>query len=180
MKNRFLIPLLVLSALTAEGNTVTVGFPKDKPVFTMEIPKAFAVDATAERVIIKTRKEHKTFFHLAAIPAEEGVTDEATASAWLPKKARAVLNTFGGTDKSPFSEVREFFPNIAGHKALEIKHDGGDPGELEMWVFTPDGKRYFYAYFQEKTEDYEEGFKDAEADIGRFWPRKLLTSVSPK
>jgi hypothetical protein len=157
--------------------TSAVPFPKDKPAFTIEIPNGFTTDATADRLIIKTRKENKSFFYLAAIPAGDGVADEATAKGWMPKKAQALLNALG--EKEAESDGVEEFPrgNIAGHKAFETKYSGGDLDKLEIWVFTPDGKRYFYAYFQEKTEDYQEGVKDLEADVSPFWRFDLLKST---
>ena len=105
------------------------------------------------------------------------MADEATAKEWMPKKAQALLNALG--EKEAESDGVEEFPrgNIAGHKAFETKYSGGDLDKLEIWVFTPDGKRYFYAYFQEKTEDYKEGVKDLEADVSPFWRFDLLKSI---
>jgi hypothetical protein len=179
MKYRFLIPLLVLTALTAKGDTVTVAFPKDKPAFTIQVPKAFAVDATEERLLIKTRKERKTFFHLAAIPAADGVVDEATARAWLPKKAKSLLDTLAERDTTTAGVEEFFFGQVAGHVALEMRYDGEVVKHLKLWVFTPDGKRYFYAFLQHLSADSEETSKDREADISSFWPLELLKSITP-
>lgn len=159
--------------------TATVPFPKDKPAFTMKIPNGFTTDATAERLVIKTKKENKSFFHVSVIPAGDGVTDEATAKAWLPKKAQSLLDALG-EKRAKSDGVDEYRRGkIAGHKAFETDYSfhADVLDKFKMWIFTPDGKRYFYAYFQLKTQDMEETWKEIEADISPFWPDELLESI---
>ena len=154
--------------------TSVVPFPKNKPAFTMEIPNGFETDATPERLIIKTKKEHNSFFQVGAVPTSDGVADEATAKAWMPKKAQALLKALGAEDATSFSGVQDYGPPIAGHKAFRVAYSSDAIEELELWVFTPDGKAYFYAYFQRKVEDYEEKFED---DYPLGWQTSLVMSI---
>lgn len=183
MRIRLLLPIFTLALQVALSATekeqsakVTVPFPKDKPALTLEIPNSFAIDATVERLIIKPTKKHKSFFHLAAIPSGDGVSDDASAKAWLLKKAKSLLSALGIKDATARQEAEDYMPGIAGHKAFESRYSGGALDELQMWVFAPDGKTYFHAYYQRMTEDI---FDDAEAGIGELWQSGLLSSIKP-
>ena len=159
---------------TGGKDTSTLSFPKDKPAFTIEVPNAFTTDATAERLIIKPAKKHRSFFHLAAIPSADGVSDDVSAKAWLTKKAKSLLGALGVKDANARQEAENYGPGIAGHKAFESRYSGGDLDELQLWVFIPDGKSYFYAYYQRMTENI---FEDAEANVGPGWQSNLLHSI---
>lgn len=154
----------------------TLAFPKDKPAFTMRIQNRFGIDATAERLIVRATKEHKSFVYFAAVPAGDGVSDEASAKAWVPKKVQALFAALGVKEVRPFEDWEIQKDDIAGHSGFEGERNFVDHiDKLRVWVFTPDGKRYFYAYYQEKSAD---NLYDADA-LTSGWQESLIRAINP-
>jgi hypothetical protein len=152
-----------------------IAFPKDKPAFTMQVRNSFGIDNTAERLIVGATKQHKSFLYFADVPAGDGVSDEASAKAWVPRKVKALFAALGVKEVRAFEDWEIRMYDIAGHKGFELgDHFVGDIEELRLWVFTPDGTRYFYAYYQEKSAD---SYQDADAFGLGSWQDSLISSI---
>jgi hypothetical protein len=125
---------------------IPVAYPRDKPVLKIQVPPDWTVDATAERLIVKA-KGWPDAIGIASIPAGEGVTNEATAEAWLKKNGPAVLKSAGiegwNTDKEPSRAW------VGGNEGFAVSYDGelsGHSTTVKVSVFTPDRKNYLSLY----------------------------------
>ncbi|MDP9004274.1 MAG: hypothetical protein M3N12_05730 [Verrucomicrobiota bacterium] len=125
---------------------IPVAYPQDKPVFTVQAPPEWTVDATAERLVIKA-KGWPDAVGFARIPVGEGVTNVASAEAWLLKNGPAVLKSAGiegwNTDTKPFPAW------VGGNEGSTISYDGEidtHATAIKVSVFTPDRQNYFSLY----------------------------------
>jgi hypothetical protein len=144
-----------------EAGPIPVAYPRDKPVFTIQVPPDWTVDATTERLIVKA-KGWPDAVGFALIPASEGVTNETTAEAWLKKNGPAVLKRAGtegwNTDAKPSRE------SVGGNEGFTVSYDGelsGHATTVKVSVFTPDRQNYFSLYVIE-TEMMAFGIEERE------------------
>jgi hypothetical protein len=134
--------LLVVSTLvTGSLHAETAGFPKDKPVFTVEVPTGWKVDYNpAPPSLFLADAELKNSFMALAMAEGTVISDGASASATLRKFLEQDMRE--SMKDETFSEPTE--QTVAGQKAYLINSTtkGGGPTNGFL-VFTPDGKRYF-------------------------------------
>jgi hypothetical protein len=141
---RLSLTLLLLSVgLTASLRAETVGFPKDKPAFSIDVPAGWKVDwidagalPGGSRVQFMT-EGGAADLSIKALPAGAEVSDDATAKTAVTKLAMQDMKDFEATKCSEPEEV-----TVAGHKAYSTKVTTGI-GAMEYTIFTPDGKTYF-------------------------------------
>jgi hypothetical protein len=114
----------------------------------IDIPKIFPVDQTDERLLVRVRDDY-AFLSIAAIPASEGVSDLIAAEEWVPKKGAQLLREIGVEEAQSSAGPRGRL--IAGHFCRSMSFRHAKLNILEIWAFTPDGKRYFYAYYQDSV-----------------------------
>jgi hypothetical protein len=136
--------LLVISAIgTTSLRAEIAGFPKDKPVLTLEVPAGWKIDynVTPPSMFLADPELKNSFM---VLPMAEGtqITDGASAAAALTKflEQDAKENITDQTFSEPVEQT------VAGQKAYVINATtkGGGPTNPFL-VFTPDGKRYFVA-----------------------------------
>jgi hypothetical protein len=136
--------LLFISTIAATSlRAERAGFPKEKPVLTLEVPAGWKIDynATPPSVFLADPELKNSFM---VLPMAEGtqISDGASAAAALTKflEQDAKENIKDQT----FSEPTEL--TVAGQKAYSINATTKDGGPTNPFlVFTPDGKRYFVA-----------------------------------
>jgi len=140
---------------------IPVAYPQDKPVFTIQVPPDWTVDATAERLVVKA-KGWPDSVGFGRIPAGEEVSNETTAEAWLKKNGPAILKSAGiegwNTDTKPFPAW------VGGNEGLTVSYDGelsGHSTTVKVIVFTPDRQNYFFLYVIE-TEIMGFGIEERE------------------
>jgi hypothetical protein len=140
---------------------ILVAYPQDKPVFTIQAPPDWTVDATAERLVVKA-KGWPDAVGFVRIPASEGVTNETTAEAWLRKNGSAVLKSAGiegwDTDTKPSRAL------VGGNEGITASYDGeinSHATTVRVSVFTPDRQNYFSLYVIE-TEIMGFGIEERE------------------
>ena len=145
MKIRILSALLfffgagLVSSLRAE----TVGFPKDKPVFTIDLPSGWKADwieagdlAGGPRLQLMAGGGDADL-SIKALPASAEIKDDASAKANLTRMALLDMQEMEATKSGAPEETI-----VAGHKAYKAKITT-DLGFMEYTIFTPDGKTYF-------------------------------------
>ena len=142
---RLALALLLLFSVgfTASLRAETVGFPKDKPVLTVDVPAGWKVDWIEAGVLPGgSRVQFQTEggaadLSIKALPADAEVTDAATAKSSVTKLAMQDMKDMEASKCSDPAEV-----TVAGHKAYSTKVTTGI-GPMEYTIFTPDGKAYF-------------------------------------
>jgi hypothetical protein len=185
MKIRLFLPILILAAQSAAGATISISFPKDKPALVMTVPGNMAIDQKTERLIIRSKEGRKTFLEIASVSASDGVRDSDTAKAWMLKKADSLLKQAGVTEGvAAIQEKGQLIPElkIAGHAAFSLRallltkvFD-----DFRIWIFSPDGQRYFYACFQRPhQEDVEEGMMELEMNLSPQWQNDIVETIQP-
>jgi hypothetical protein len=121
----------------------TVGFPKDKPVLTVDVPSGWKIDWIAagpmpggSRLQFQT-EGGAADLSIKELPADAEVSDDESAKASLTKIAMQHMKDFEASKTSDPEET-----TVAGHKAYKTKVTTGI-GPMEYTLFTPDGKTYF-------------------------------------
>jgi len=133
--------LLLPVGLTASLRAETVGFPKDRPVLTIDVPTGWKVDwADGDSRVQFATDLGAADLSVKALPAGAEVNDDATAKASVTKLA---MQDMKDMEASKCSEPEE--ATVAGHKAYSTKVTTGI-GSMEYTIFTPDGKTYFAMY----------------------------------
>jgi hypothetical protein len=135
--------LIFLSAgFAASLRAETVGYPKDKPVLTIDLPSGWKVDwIEAGALPGGSRVQFQTDggaadLSIKALPAGAEVSGDATAKASVAKLAMQDMKDFEASKCSDPTET-----TVAGHKAYSTKVTTGI-GPMEYTIFTPDGKTY--------------------------------------
>ncbi len=139
----------------------------------IDIPKIFPVDQTDERLLVRIREDY-AFLSIAEIPSSEGVSDLIAAEEWVPKKATQLLHEIGVEDAK--SSVGRRGRVIAGHFAWSMRFQHAKLNDFELWAFTPDGKRYFYAYFLD-TIAGPPNFSQPPSLFPSWWPRDAVPAI---
>jgi hypothetical protein len=127
----------VAAPLRAES----IGFPKDKPVFTIEVPSGWKAEYNATPAsVMLADAEMKNSFMAIGMPGGTIISDKTAAAATLTKFLEQDMK-MDNKDET-FSEPTEM--TIGGQPAYSIKSTtkGGGPTN-EYIVFTPDGKNFF-------------------------------------
>ena len=131
------IAILLPTSLRAES----VGFPKDNPSFTVEVPAGWKAEynATPNSLMVMDAALNSNFM-VIAMPEGTEISDKASAAAALKKFLEQDMKE--NVANQTFSEPTEV--SVAGEKAYSIKSTpkgGGPTGEC--LVFTPDGETFF-------------------------------------
>jgi hypothetical protein len=141
--NRFVTGLLLIAAILLPGSlrAESVGFPKDNPAFTVEVPSGWKAEymATPNSLMLMDASLSNSFMAIA-MGEDTEITGKTSASATLKKFLEKEMKENVANEE--FSEPTEL--TIAGQKAYSIKATtkGGGPTN-EFLVFTPDGETWF-------------------------------------
>lgn len=141
----------------------------------IDIPKLFPVNQTDERLLVRIREDY-AFLSISAIPSSEGVNDLIAAEEWLPKRGTQLLHEIGvdGAKSSVGPRGRV----IAGHFARSIRFQHVKLNDFELWAFTPDGKKYFYAYYQDSIAGSGTfNFDPALSALPSWWYRDAVQAI---
>jgi hypothetical protein len=145
LSSRILTALLVFLAtcFAPSLRAETVGFPKDKPVFTIDLPSGWKADwieagdlAGGPRLQLMAGRGDADL-SIKALPASAEITDDASAKANLTRMALLDMQEMEATKSTAPEET-----TVAGHKAYRTKITT-EIGFMEYTIFTPDGKTYF-------------------------------------
>ena len=145
ISTRISAALLVLSltCFAASLRAETVGFPKDKPVFTIDLPAGWKADwidagdlAGGPRLQLLAGGGDADL-SIKALPASAEIKDDASAKANLTRMALLDMQEMEATKSGAPEET-----TVAGHKAYKAKITT-DLGFIDYTIFTPDGKTYF-------------------------------------
>ena len=139
--SRLCVACLFSSVLSVFAHAESIGFPKDKPAFTIEVPAGWKTDynPTPNSVFVADA-ELKNSFMAIAMPDGTIISDKDAAAATLKKFLEQDLKE--NIKDETFSEPTEM--TIAGETAYSIKATTKDGGPTnEFLVFTPNGKSYF-------------------------------------
>jgi hypothetical protein len=135
---------LLLSAGSAVSlQAETAGLPKDKPVFTVELPAGWKADYnTAPNGVFMGDADLKNTIMVMPMAQGTEISDAAGAKAalikFLEQDMKEALKDITFNDPAGLT--------VAGQKAYSIKStqkSGGPAGEFV--IFTPDGTAYFAA-----------------------------------
>lgn len=133
--------LIVSTLLPVSLRAESVGFPKDDPAFTVEVPTGWKAEyiATPNSLMLMDASLSNSFMAIA-MPDDTEISDHASATAALTKFLEQDMKE--NVKNETFSEPTEL--TIAGQKAYSIKATtkGGGPTN-EFLVFTPDGETFF-------------------------------------
>ena len=141
--NRFCLAFLVIvsTLLPLSLRAESLGFPKDKPAFTLEVPAGWKAEyiATPNSLMLADASLSNSFMAVAMAEDTE-VSDKASATDALKKFLEKDMKE--NVANETFSEPTEL--TIAGQKAYSVKATtkGGGPTN-EFLVFTPDGETWF-------------------------------------
>lgn len=120
-----------------------VGFPKDKPALTIEVPAGWKVDwieatgAPGGPTLQLMDEGGEADLSIKSLPESAAIADEASAKANLTRVALLDMQEMEATKSTAPEETM-----VAGHKAYKTKLTTAI-GFMEYTVFTPDGKTYF-------------------------------------
>jgi hypothetical protein len=139
LSTAFLLLLGFAGSLRAES----VGFPKDQPAFTINLPSGWKVDwieasdlPGGPRLQLMAG-DGEADLSIKALAQSAEIVDETSAKANLTKVALLDLQDLEATKCTAPEEI-----SVAGFKAYKTKVTT-DMGFMEYTVFTPDGKTYF-------------------------------------
>ena len=143
--HRFCIALLVLfsTSLAVSLRAEPVGFPKDKPALTIDVPAGWKADWIEANDLPGGPRLQlladggEADLSIKTLPESAGITDDASAKANLTKVALLDMQEMEATKASAPEET-----TVAGHKAYKTKITTAI-GFMEYTIFTPDGKTYF-------------------------------------
>jgi hypothetical protein len=152
---------LVLSTIaTPSLRAETAGFPKEKPVFTLEVPAGWKIDYNlSPPSMFLADPELKNSFMV--LPMAEGtqISDGGSAAATLTKFLEQDMKE--NIKDQTFSEPTE--QTVAGQKAYSINATTKGGGTTNPFlIFTPDGKRYFVAMQSGETKPVLDSIKAAQ------------------
>ena len=130
----------------------TASFPKDEPVFKMEIPSGYAATETETSLYLRPTAADASnyFFAFIALPASE-VSDEASAKKYVEAYRASELKKLNmEEEKTPWPVSEEELPNgLKGWSADSdsfLKINKGDLPQMRAFtaiVFSPNGKTYY-------------------------------------
>jgi hypothetical protein len=132
--------LIALSAPTVVAKTVA--YPKENPLFTLEVPEGWAVRNSGGPLMMQNADATIVAVFAGAIG---GVKDLATAKEAVRKQTKLTAETTGYTNLKEITSVRAMKLNeqIDGAGAhYHAKLPGGQPVIYIVMLFTPDGKNY--------------------------------------
>ena len=134
--------LLVASSLVPLSlRAESVGFPKESPAFTIDVPAGWKAEynATPNSLMLMDASLSNSFMAIA-MSEETEISDKASAAATLTKFLEKEMKE--NIANQTFSEPTEL--TIAGQKAYSIKSTPKDGGPTSEFVlFSPDGETYF-------------------------------------
>jgi hypothetical protein len=143
MSLRISAALLVGCCVAASVRAESVGFPKDKPVFLIDLPSGWKADwieagdlAGGPRLQLMAGGGEADL-SIKALPPSAEISDDASAKANLTKIALLDMQEMEATKSTAPEET-----SVAGHKAYKTKITT-EIGYMEYTIFTPDGKTYF-------------------------------------
>lgn len=135
--------VLWFAGFAASLRAEPVGFPKDKPAFTIDLPSGWKADwiegsdlPGGPRLQLMAGDGDADLSIKALLPSA-AITDEASAKANLTTVALLDLQEFEASKCTAPEET-----SVAGRKAYRTKVTT-DMGFMEYTVFSPDGKSYF-------------------------------------
>lgn len=143
--HRLFIALLALfcAGLAPSLRAEAVGFPKDKPALTIEVPAGWKVDwieasgSPSGPTLQLMSAGEEADLSIKALPESAAIVDEASAKANLTRVALLDMQEMEATKSTAAEET-----TVAGHKAYKTKLTTAI-GFMEYTIFTPDGKSYF-------------------------------------
>jgi hypothetical protein len=126
----------------------TVGFPKDKPLFTVELPKGWKANIRGDGTLListTTGEDISTLWDFAL----RGLSmhGDATVKGFAQKRAEDIIKDIKFTDLKCTKPVSE--TAIAGNKAFTTTYEGtmkGKPFFFDLAIFSLDGMHYFYVF----------------------------------
>ena len=143
-RNKALKESIAASTLAAG----TVGFPKDHPFFTLELPKGWKANIRGDGSLListTTGEDISTLWDFAL----RGLSmhGDATVKGFAQRRAEEITKDMKFTDlkcTKPPSEMA-----IAGNKAFITTYQGkmnGKPFFFDLAIFSVDGMHYFYVF----------------------------------
>jgi hypothetical protein len=145
MSSRVSTTLLVLLSIcfVVSLKAESVGFPRDKPIFTIDLPPGWKADwieagdlASGPRLQLMAG-DGDADLSIKALPGSAQINDDASAKSNLTRMALLDMQEMEATKSGAPEET-----TVAGHKAYKTKITT-DLGFVEYTIFTPDGKTYF-------------------------------------
>ncbi len=143
--------LLTIGLAFAASSTFaeTFSFPKDEPVWKVELSAGWQANYTTQTPAQATlsKKDGDDLMQIRSLIEGEDVTDDGTAKGALCKIATDdVMKQLSAASDVKCGDVSEL--QIAGHKAFktEVSYSYHDrPIKSVGYLFTPDGETYFFA-----------------------------------
>ena len=143
----------ILVALTAQPLPAeTVAHPKERPLFTVEVPDGWAVRQSGGPLMMQNADASVVAVFDGAI---RGVTNLATAKEAVRKQTKLTAEATGYTDLKEITSVRKMQLNeriegVGAHYSAKLP--GGQPVIYIVMMFTPDGKNYCSMEFSIKPD----------------------------
>ena len=143
----------ILSALAAQALSAdTVAHPKERPLFTVEVPDGWAVRQSGGPLMMENADASVVAVFDGAI---RGVTNLATAKEAVRKQTKLTAETTGYTDMKEITSARKMQLNeqiegVGAHYSAKLP--GGQPVIYIVMMFTPDGKNYCSMEFSIKPD----------------------------
>ena len=143
----------ILIALSAQALLAkTVEFPKEQPLFTVDVPKGWAVRNSGGPLMMQNADASVVAVFDGAI---RGVKNLATAKEAVRLQTKKTADTTGYTDLKEITSVRKMKLNdqIDGAGAhYSAKLPSGQPVIYIVMMFSPDGKNYCSMEFSIKSD----------------------------
>ena len=143
----------ILIALSTEALIAkTVEYPKEQPLFTLEVPEGWAVRNSGGPLMMQNADASVVAVFDGAI---RGVKNLATAREAVRLQTKKTAEATGYTDLKEITSVRKMKLNqqIDGAGAhYSAKLPSGQPVIYIVMMFTPDGKNYCSMEFSIKAD----------------------------
>lgn len=153
-----------------EAGVFAIGFPDENPVFTINVPSAYAVESDSNQFVVKA-KNGLSMVRIAPVPASDAalLKDDDSKSEWVKRKAAELVKADRLEGYVPGSSDSS---RVADHWAHLIRYTGPYYEELispfAVCFFTPDGQRYYYACWESRDNT---GQDDPE------WGLRMIESI---
>ncbi|MEY2496824.1 MAG: hypothetical protein QOD12_380 [Verrucomicrobiota bacterium] len=126
----------------------TVGFPKDTPLFTVELPKGWKANIRGDGTLLispTTGDDISTLWDFALRGL--GMHGDATVKGFAQSRAEEILKDMKFTDLKCTKPPTEM--TIAANKGFITTYEGsmkGKPFFFDLAIFSVDGTHYFYVF----------------------------------
>lgn len=147
-----LTTIFAVSLLTCSVHAKTIQFPKEHPLFSVDVPSGWEVHYDGDgALMIQTADASVVAVFDGAL---KGVTDAATAKMAVGAQLKATAKTTGFTDFREIAGVEEMqltrSINAMGTK-YHAKFPSGEPCIYIVAIFSPDYSHYFSAEISVKA-----------------------------